>query len=52
MDGYKRGVLDTSSTTEKEGVYQDYRPRAIVYDFINLVVGINIKIHTLSNKNR
>ena len=28
-------------------VYQDYRPGAIVYHFTNLVVGINIKLHTL-----
>ena len=33
-------------------VYQDYRLGAIVYHFTNLVVGINIKMHTLSNKNR
>ena len=31
-------------------VYQD--PGAIVYHFTNLVVGISIKLHTLSNKNR
>ena len=33
-------------------VYLDYRPGAIVYHFTNLIVGINIKMHTLSNKNR
>ena len=33
-------------------VYQDYRPGAIVYHFSNLVVGTNIKLHTISNKNR
>ena len=33
-------------------VYQNYRPRAIVYHFTNLAVGINIKFWTLSNKNR
>ena len=33
-------------------VYQDYRPGAIAYHFTNLVVGINIKLHTLSHKNR
>ena len=27
-------------------VYQDYRPRAIVYHFTNLVFGINIKLCT------
>ena len=32
-------------------VYQDYRPGDIVYYFTNLVVGINIKLCTLSNKN-
>ena len=31
-------------------VYQDYRPGAIVYHFTNLVVAINIKVHTLSHK--
>ena len=33
-------------------VYRDYRPGAIVYHFTNLVVGINIKLHTLGHKNR
>ena len=33
-------------------VYQDYRPGAIVYHFTNLVVSINMKLCTLSNKNR
>ena len=33
-------------------VYQDYRPGAIVFHFTNLVVGINIKLHTLGHKNR
>ena len=33
-------------------VYQDYRPGAIVYHFTNLVVGINIKLHTLGHKNK
>ena len=33
-------------------VFQDYRPRAIVYHVTNLVVGINIKLRTLLNKNR
>ena len=33
-------------------VYEDYRPRATVYHFANLVVGINIKLHTFLNKNR
>ena len=32
-------------------VYQDYIPRVIVYHFTNLVVGINIKLRTLSKKN-
>ena len=38
----------------KEGgyVYQDYRPRAIAYHFTNLVVGINIKLRKLGQKNR
>ena len=33
-------------------VYHDYRAGAIVYHFTNLVVGIKIKLPTLSNKNR
>jgi hypothetical protein len=33
-------------------VYQDYRPGAIVYHFSNLVVGTNIKLRTILNKNR
>ena len=33
-------------------VYQDYRPGAIIYHLTNLVVGINIKLRTLSKKNR
>ena len=31
-------------------VYQDYRPESMVYHFTNLVVGINIKLRTLSQK--
>ena len=54
IDGYKRGVLDTSSTTQREGgyVYKDYRPGAIVYHFTKLVIGINIKLCTFAHKNR
>ena len=33
-------------------IYQDYRLGAIVYQFINLVVGLNIKLRTLGHKNR
>ena len=33
-------------------IYHDYRLGAIVYHFTNLVVGININLHTLLNKNR
>ena len=33
-------------------VYHDYKPRAIVYHFTNLVSGINIKLRTLGHKNR
>ena len=33
-------------------VYRDYRLGVIVYHFTNLVVGINIKLRTLSHKNR
>ena len=42
-----------SQQKRKRGyVYQVYRARAIVYHFTNLVVGINIKLRTLMNKNR
>ena len=50
----KGEYLTLVAQQKKKGgyVYQDYRPGAIVYHFNNLVVGINIKLHTLSNKNR
>ena len=33
-------------------VYHDYRVAVIVYHFTNLVVCIDIKLHTLGHKNR
>ena len=46
--------LTLAAQQKRKGVYvyQDYRPGAIVYQFTNLVIGIKIKLHTLSNKNR
>ena len=50
----KGEYLTLAAQQKRKGwyVYQDYRPGAIVYYFTNLVVGINIKMHILSNKNR
>ena len=50
----KGEYLTLAAQEKRKGgyVYQDYRPRAIIYHFTNLVVGINIKLHTLSHKNR
>ena len=45
-------TLTTQHKRKSGYVYQDYRLGAIVYHFTNLVVGINIKLHTLSHKNR
>ena len=45
-------TLETQQKRKGGYVYQDYRPRAIVYHFTNLVVGINIKLHIISNKNK
>ena len=45
-------TLATQQKRKGGYVYQDYRPGAIVYHFTNLVVGINIRLHTLLNKNR
>ena len=43
----------TTEQKRKSGyVYQDYRLGAIVYHFTNLVVGININMGKVSNKNR
>ena len=48
----KGEYLTLAAQQKRKGgyVYQDYRPRDIVYHFTNLVVGINIKMRTLSNK--
>ena len=50
----KGDYLTLAAQQKRKGgyLYQDYRPGAIVYHFTNLEVGINIKLHTLSNKNR
>ena len=44
-------TLKAQQKRKGEYVYQDYKPGAIVYHFTNLVVGINIKLRTLSHKN-
>ena len=50
----KGEYLTLAAQQKRKGgyVYQDYRPGAIVYQFTNLVVGTNIKLRTLSHKNR
>lgn len=50
----KGEYLTLAAQQKRKGgyVYQDYKPGAIVYHFTNLVVGINIKLRTISNKNR
>ena len=50
----KGEYLTLATQLKRKGgyVYQDYRPRAIVYHFTNLVLGTNIKLHRLSHKNR
>ena len=50
----KGEYLKLAAQQKRKGgyVYQDYRPRAIVYHFTNLEVGINIKLRTLGHKNR
>ena len=45
-------TLEAQQKKKTGYVYQDYRLGAIVYHFNNLVVGTNIKLHTISNKNR
>ena len=45
-------TLDTQQKKKDGYVYQDYKPRAIVYHYTNLIFGTNIKLHTLSKKNR
>ena len=50
-----KGEYLTLATQQKKKdgyVYQDYKPGAIVYHYTNLIVGTNIKLHTLSKKNR
>ena len=50
-----KGEYLTLATQQKKKdgyVYQDYKPRAIVYHYTNLIVGTNIKLRTLSKKNR
>ena len=48
-----KGEYLTLATEQKKKdgyVYQDYKPRAIVYHYTNLIVDTNIKLHTLSKK--
>ena len=50
-----KGEYLTLATKQKKKdgyVYQDYKPRVVVYHFTNLIFGTNIKLHTLSKKNR
>ena len=50
-----KGEYLTLATQQKKKdgyVYQDYKPGAIVYHYTNLIVGTNIKLCTLSKKNR
>ena len=50
----KGEYLTLAAQQKRKGgyVFQDYRVGTIVYQFTNLVVGININMHTLSKKNR
>ena len=50
----KGEYLTLAAQQKRKGgyVYRDYRPGSIVYHFTNLVVGIDIKVHTLFSKNR
>ena len=45
-------TLETQHKRKGGYIYQNYRLGDIVYHLNNLVVGINIKLHKLSNKNR
>ena len=45
-------ILEPQHKRKGGCVYQDYRPGATIYHFTNLVVGINIKLCTLSHTNR
>ena len=44
-------TLDGKSRRTSVHVFMDYRPSFVVYQFTNLIVGTNIHIQTMSNKN-
>ena len=44
-------TLDGKSRRTSGHVFVDYRPGFVVYHFTNLIVGMNIHLQTMSNKN-
>ena len=44
-------TLDGRSRRTSGHVFMDYRPGYMVYHFINLIVGINIHLQTMSTNN-
>ena len=44
-------TLDGKSRRTSGHVFMDYRPISMVYHFTNLIVGTNIHLQTMSNKN-
>ena len=44
-------TLDGKSRRTSGDVFMDYRPGLVVYHFIKLIVGIDIHLQTMSNKN-
>ena len=44
-------TLDGKSRRTSGHVFMDYRPCSMVYHFTNLIVGTNIHLQTMSNKN-
>jgi len=44
-------TLDGKSRRTSGHVFVDYRPGSVVYHFTNLIVGTNIHLQTISNKN-
>ena len=44
-------TLDGKSRITSGHVFVDYRPGSVVYHFTNLIVGTNIHLQTMSNKN-
>ena len=49
----KGEYLTQEKNARKKGgyVFKDYRPGASVYHFTNLIVGTNLQLHTMPNKN-